>query len=86
MDWWDDLWLNEGFASWMETEIVNTVFPEFQAGTTELMTELDAFDADSLATARQIRQPIENRHDISNAFDSIDEKTAVRPPEYSKVP
>lgn len=71
MAWWDDLWLNEGFATWMETEIVDTVFPEFQAEVTELMTELEAFDADSLASARQIRQPIETRHDIFNAFDSI---------------
>lgn len=71
MQWWDDLWLNEGFASWMETTIVEAVFPEFQAGVTELMTELEAFDADSLASARQIRQPIETRHDIFNAFDSI---------------
>jgi alanyl aminopeptidase len=71
MAWWDDLWLNEGFASWMETEIVEATFPEFQAGVSELMTELEAFDADALASARQIRQPIETRHDISNAFDSI---------------
>jgi alanyl aminopeptidase len=71
MAWWDDLWLNEAFASWMETGIVNRVFPEFHAELTELTTELEAFDADSLASARQIRQPIASRHDISNAFDSI---------------
>jgi alanyl aminopeptidase len=71
MQWWDDLWLNEAFASWMETVIVQRVFPDFHAEVTELMTELEAFDADSLASARQIRQPIETRHDISNAFDSI---------------
>ncbi len=71
MAWWDDLWLNEAFASWMETVIVQRVFPEFHAELTELSTEIEGFEADSLASARQIRQPIESRHDISNAFDSI---------------
>jgi alanyl aminopeptidase len=71
MAWWDDLWLNEAFASWMETVIVQRVFPEFHAELTELTTEIEGFEADALASARQIRQPIESRHDISNAFDSI---------------
>ncbi|MFO0684552.1 MAG: M1 family aminopeptidase [Sandaracinus sp.] len=71
MAWWDDLWLNEAFASWMETGIVQRVFPEFHAELTELTTELEGFEADSLASARQIRQPIESRHDIANAFDGI---------------
>ncbi len=71
MAWWDDLWLNEAFATWMETAIVHEVFPEMRADVSELMTALDAFDADSLATARQIRNPIESSHDIHNAFDSI---------------
>ncbi len=71
MAWWDDLWLNEAFATWMETRIVQAVFPEMRAEVTELMTALDAFDADSLASARQIRNPITATHDIHNAFDSI---------------
>jgi alanyl aminopeptidase len=71
MAWWDDLWLNEAFATWMETEIVGSVFPEMRAEITEQMTAFEAFDADSLASARQIRNPIANSHDIHNAFDSI---------------
>ena len=71
MSWWDDLWLNEAFATWMETHTIVAVFPEFHAEVSELMTELEAFDTDQLASARQIRQPIETQHDISNAFDSI---------------
>lgn len=71
MQWWDDLWLNEAFASWMETPIVEATFPELRAGTTELMTQLEAFDADSLVAARVIRQPIGSSDDISNAFDGI---------------
>ena len=71
MQWWDDLWLNEAFATWMETTIVASTFPEFHAETLELMTQLDAFDADSLTSARVIRQPIQSSDDIANAFDSI---------------
>jgi cytosol alanyl aminopeptidase len=71
MSWWDDLWLNEAFATWMETETVAATFPEMQAEVAEEMTALEAFDADSLATARQIRNPIEASHDVHNAFDSI---------------
>ncbi len=71
MQWWDDLWLNEAFATWMETTIVSSTFPEFHAETLELMTQLEAFDADSLTSARVIRQPIQSSDDIANAFDSI---------------
>lgn len=71
MQWWDDLWLNEAFATWMETAIVEATFPQFHAGTLELTTQLEAFDADSLVSARVIRQPITSSDDISNAFDGI---------------
>ncbi|MFN9811865.1 MAG: M1 family aminopeptidase [Deltaproteobacteria bacterium] len=71
MRWWDDLWLNEAFATWMETAIVEATFPSFDADTLELTTQLEAFDADSLVSARVIRQPITSSDDISNAFDGI---------------
>jgi alanyl aminopeptidase len=71
MAWWDDLWLNEAFATWMETAIVRRVFPEMNAEVTERMTAIEAFEADSLATARRVRNPIETTHDIHNAFDPI---------------
>ena len=71
MQWWDDLWLNEAFATWMETPIVAATFPELNADTLELVTQVDAFDSDSLVSARVIRQPITSSDDISNAFDGI---------------
>src|SRR5690606_11329361 len=71
MAWWDDLWLNEAFATWLETRTVEETFPELAPQITEMQTALDALDADSLASARQIRQPIETEHDIHNAFDGI---------------
>ena len=71
MAWWDDLWLNEAFATWMETRTIEETFPQHAPQVSEMLTVLEALDADSLASARQIRQPIETDHDIHNAFDSI---------------
>jgi alanyl aminopeptidase len=71
MDWWDDLWLNEAFASWMETEIIRRTFPDYNPEVSSTRTMMRAFGADSLATARQIRNPIETSDDIHNAFDAI---------------
>lgn len=71
MGWWDDLWLNEAFATWAETRSIEETFPEHRPDIAEMSTVLHAMEADSLASARQIRQPIENQHDIHNAFDSI---------------
>ncbi|MFK7989948.1 MAG: M1 family metallopeptidase [Sandaracinaceae bacterium] len=71
MQWWDDLWLNEAFANWMEARTIESTFPEFVPDVTEMRVVLSAMDSDSLAGARQIRQPIESEHDIHNAFDGI---------------
>src|SRR5262245_32873700 len=71
MPWWNDLWLNEAFATWMAAHIVDRVHPEYEERL-ELLEEVhEAMAADSLASARRIRQPIESAHDIENAFDDI---------------
>jgi alanyl aminopeptidase len=69
--WWDDIWLNEAFATWMAARAVQAVHPEHQPGLRHLARVLGAMDADSLVSARQIRQPIQSNHDIRNAFDAI---------------
>ncbi len=71
MAWWDDLWLNEAFATWAETRTVEDVFPQHGPQIAQMGNVLEAMEADSLASARRIRQPIEDDHDIHNAFDSI---------------
>jgi alanyl aminopeptidase len=71
MPWWDDIWLNESFATWMGARVIDEVHPEHKAKLSELSGVLDAMDMDSQAAARKIRQPIETDHDIANAFDMI---------------
>lgn len=71
MPWWDDLWLNEAFASWMESLIVRDFEPSYKAELSTVQTSLYAMRTDSKVSARQIRQPITNEHDIHNAFDGI---------------
>ena len=69
--WWDDIWLNEGFASWMANKIVNWYHPEWHMDISELNSYQGAMENDSLVSARRVRQPIESNDDIANAFDGI---------------
>jgi len=71
MPWWNDIWLNEAFATWMGHKTVQTVYPQYQADLGLLDGAEWAMGQDSLTSARRIRQPIESSHDIHNAFDGI---------------
>jgi alanyl aminopeptidase len=69
--WWDDIWLNEAFASWMDSKILRNWKPEWNTALDEQNTRMGAMQNDSLMSARRIRQPIESNDDIANAFDDI---------------
>lgn len=69
--WWDDIWLNEAFATWMAHKIVHRLKPEFRNDLALRGSVLGAMDNDSLASARRIREPIIDNGDINSAFDSI---------------
>jgi len=69
--WWDDIWLNEGFANWMENKITAQFDPAWHYELHELTMRDDALRADALTKARRIRQPIEVPGDILNVFDGI---------------
>ncbi|MFP2932488.1 M1 family metallopeptidase, partial [Pyxidicoccus sp. 3LG] len=71
MNWWDDLWLNEAFATWMTPRIVESWRPKWDAPVERVLERSGALDADSLLSARKIRQPIDSPNDIHNAFDGI---------------
>jgi alanyl aminopeptidase len=71
MDYWNDIWLNEGFASWMQNKISQRFEPAWHVDQGELNARNTALDNDSLVSARQIRQPIVTQDDIFTAFDRI---------------
>lgn len=68
---WDDIWLNEGFATWLERKITSKFEPAWHDDEGVLDDRNAALRVDALGSARQIRQPITNADDILNAFDGI---------------
>ncbi|MEP7124203.1 MAG: M1 family metallopeptidase [Byssovorax sp.] len=71
MPWWDDLWLNEAFATWMGRRITGQIRPEYDSAAHAVEAAHYAMDQDVLSSARAIRQPITGDDDIYNAFDGI---------------
>lgn len=69
--WWDDIWLNEGFATWMEWRIVDQWKPSFGAKVDAVVSRLGVMDLDALASARAVRQPVVSTGEAHEAFDGI---------------
>lgn len=69
--WWNDIWLNEAFASWIEYKAAETYWAEGEFDRETLKAALGAMANDSLASARQIREPIDSNEKIAGAFDRI---------------
>jgi alanyl aminopeptidase len=71
MRWWDDLWLNEGFATWMGNKIHGQLRPEAHTDRGLLEGAIGAMGTDSLASTRRVHEPIKDFTDIQSAFDGI---------------
>ncbi len=71
MSWWNDIWLNEAFATWMQQKITMEVHPEYRADLDRVRGAEGAMNNDALVSARSIRQPITGNGDILTAFDGI---------------
>jgi len=70
-EWWNDIWLNESFASWMMFKVADTYWPDGEFDRNNLKSALGAMSGDGLAAARQIREPVEHSNEIASAFDGI---------------
>jgi len=73
MEWWDDLWLNEGFASYTEYIGTNAVEPTWQMAFLQMYAYeyLDAMDLDALASTHPIEANVTDPAVVSQLFDSI---------------
>ena len=71
MAWWDDLWLNEGFASWMENKTTDHFHPEWKIWLQTKAGEQGAMRIDSRAGSHPVITPIHDVFAAANAFDSI---------------
>ncbi|HYZ89539.1 MAG TPA: M1 family metallopeptidase, partial [Myxococcales bacterium] len=69
--WWTDAWLNESFATWMGNRTVEEWDPSYGAWNAFLASVDRAMDQDALASARAVRQPLDDIKNVWNQFDSI---------------
>ena len=72
MQWWTHLWLNEGFASFIEFLAIDHIFPQWEIWTQFVSTELsDAFALDSLKNTHPIEVEVGHPTEISEIFDKV---------------
>jgi aminopeptidase N len=71
MSWWDDLWLNEGFATWMAGRTTAKLHPEWNTRLGTVEGRESAMSRDAVASTHPVVQHVETVEQASQAFDSI---------------
>ena len=71
MAWWDDLWLNEAFATWMSVKAVDYLEPSWNYYFKYTTWRLYAMNFDSLKCSRAIQAPVSGPNQAQEMFDSI---------------
>ncbi len=71
MDWWDDIWLNEGFATWAAAKVTDLYHPAYHARLSELSYLGDVMATDAMKSARAVRQPVHSTGEVMESFDGI---------------
>jgi aminopeptidase N len=68
--WWDDMWLNEAFGTWMDEKISDRVDPAWHFDLERIERSFFGMRGDALTTARKIRQPVVTNSDIESSSDN----------------
>ena len=71
MRWWNGIWLNEAFATFMEILAVNAYRPDWERWTQFLRTRSVAFEVDALQSTRSIEYPVHSPDDAAGMFDTL---------------
>ena len=71
MSWWDDVWLNEGFATWMSSKPSQAWKPEWNFNLDDVSGSGGTMNVDSLANTRPIHQAADTPAQIQELFDGI---------------
>jgi aminopeptidase N len=71
MRWWDDLWLNEGFASWLGDRTTERLHPEWNTALAAVDSREAAMRLDALKTTHPVVQRVDTVEQANQAFDSI---------------
>ncbi len=71
MNWWDNIWLNEGFATWMENKAVANMHPEWDIPQVVAAEKEDTLDYDATPTTHAIRATANTPAQINQMFDTI---------------
>ncbi len=71
MKWWNDIWLNEGFATWMSHKPIKAWKPEWHDELGEIQETGGSLNTDSIASVRAIRAKAETPAEIATLFDGI---------------
>ena len=71
MRWWNGIWLNEAFATFMELISVNAFRPEWDRWAQQARARSVAFEIDALASTRPIEYPVRSPNDANGMFDTL---------------